>query len=219
MIITEHNFKTIKSARYYSLGEPTKIVKNIWMVFHGYGELAKNFIQNFNAIADIENLIIAPEAHNKFYLRGISENVGATWMTKDDRENEIEDYVKMIEEVFAQCTVNLNMSEVKLNVLGFSQGGSTAVRWLAKQRHLVHNIILWGAGLPKDVNYEQNLNYWNSTSLKLVVGSEDRYLNKNRLEEELIFLKTQKINHKLISYKGNHSIDEKTLIKIHKSTN
>ena len=100
MEIKEHNIIVQKSARYFTLGYPSDKIKSIWFVLHGYGNLASEFINSFEIINDGENYIIAPEALNKFYLKGFYGKVGATWMTKENRENEINDYVNLLDSVY-----------------------------------------------------------------------------------------------------------------------
>lgn len=214
MNIIENKIYTTKSAYYYSIGLPTNKIKNIWFVFHGYGELAKDFIKNFEILKKDENLIIAPQALNKFYLRGFSGKIGSTWMTKENRESEIEDYVNLIENIYNEISKKIELSKIKMNVLGFSQGGHTASRWLGKNPHPINRLILWGSSLPRDINYNFRPSYWNDLNIKLVIGNEDRFITKEKLDEELIFLKSQKINYELISYEGIHKIDEKILKNI-----
>ncbi|MFN8394410.1 MAG: hypothetical protein U0176_07030 [Bacteroidia bacterium] len=51
-------------------------------------------------------------------------------MTKEDRLHEIQDYVAYLDAVLANGTGDQDLPEVVL--LGFSQGATTAWRWLMK---------------------------------------------------------------------------------------
>ncbi len=215
-MISENFIKVNKTARYYSIGKLNKNVKKLWFVFHGYGQLAKEFIINFQLIANEATVVIAPEAFNKFYIKGFTGKMGATWMTKEDRENEIIDYVNFINSICKDVSKKINPSNVEIKVLGFSQGGHTAVRWLNKSNLKVKYLFLWGSGFPRDIDYNQNLDYWNNTSLKLIIGNSDKFISKNHINEEIGFLKSQKIKYELINYKGDHSINEFVLSKINK---
>jgi len=213
-MITENQISVKKTARYYSIGKFKNDVKKIWFVFHGYGQLAKDFIKNFESISDNKTLIIAPEAFNKFYVRGFNGKIGSTWMTKEDRENEINDYVNMINNVYDKISRENNISKTQFNILGFSQGGHTAARWIDKSDLEIKNFYLWGSGLPRDIDYKIKLDFWNSVNLKLVVGNKDKFITREMLKEETVFLKTQKIRYELITYDGDHSINEYFLNKI-----
>ena len=53
-----------RSARYYEMGDRSSAEN--WIVLHGYGQLAANFIQRFEPVASGRR-IIAPEALSRFY--------------------------------------------------------------------------------------------------------------------------------------------------------
>ena len=67
---------------------------------------------------------MAPEGLSRFYLDAGAGKVGASWMTKEDRAHEIEDYLSYLEQVRAAI-----IPPVPLTILGFSQGVATAARW------------------------------------------------------------------------------------------
>jgi predicted esterase len=210
-MIKQKYIKTTKTSRYFILGASNKLIKNVLFVFHGYGQLAKEFVKHFELIADDQSLIVAPEAMNKFYVRGFTGKIGTTWMTKEDRETEINDYVNMIDNVYKEISEITDLTKVRINVLGFSQGGHTAVRWLSEKQPPVNSLILWGSGMPRDTNCILNLTYWNSIKINLVVGNKDRFIREEKLNEELTFINEQKINCKLIKYNGSHLIDLENL--------
>ena len=90
---TSHYIKTQKTARYFVLGNPGAQTKVIWFVLHGYGQLAERFISKFQSLVDDYTVVVAPEALHRFYATGNSGRIGASGMTKEDRENDILDYV------------------------------------------------------------------------------------------------------------------------------
>ncbi|MDQ6717353.1 MAG: hypothetical protein M3Z17_03270, partial [Gemmatimonadota bacterium] len=108
---TEHdppllkNIVVPRTARYAVLGEPGPDLKEVWVVCHGYAQLAQRFIERFRSIASIERLIVAPEALSRFYadrgggFHGPSSQVGASWMTSEDRESEITDCIAYLDAV------------------------------------------------------------------------------------------------------------------------
>ena len=50
-----------KTARYYIDGQLSDKTKSVWIVCHGYAQLAKYFIKPFKSIVDEETVVIAPE--------------------------------------------------------------------------------------------------------------------------------------------------------------
>ena len=83
----EFQFTHPKTFRYHILNEGTN-AKKVLYVLHGYGQLAEFFVRKFRELGD-EYLIVAPEGMHRFYLQGSSGRVGASWMTKEDREQDI----------------------------------------------------------------------------------------------------------------------------------
>ena len=213
-MIIEKEIKTEKSARYYQLGKVSDSVKTLWFVFHGYGELAGEFIKKFKAIKNEETLIIAPEALNKFYLRGFYGKVGATWMTTEDRQNEIFDYVFTINKIFKQVSESINADHIKINILGFSQGTHTAVRWLDATETKVDNLLLWSGTFPHDCNYIEKDQYWSKIKTQIILGDHDKLLSEEKIKSEFDFMNSQKLKNQIINYNGGHSIDSHKLISI-----
>ncbi|MCB0729879.1 MAG: phospholipase [Ignavibacteriae bacterium] len=214
-MITENLLTTTKTARYYTLGNTENNIQNIFFVFHGYGQLAKDFIEIFNKLHNENNLIIAPEALNKFYMRGFSGKIGSTWMTKEDRKNEIKDYVNMINNIFDAISKDMNLSKVSINVLGFSQGTHTAVRWLNSSKIKIDKLILWSGTFPHDIDYLANHNYWKNFNTKIVIGNKDKFISKEKLKDEISFMNKNQLIFDILEFSGKHEIPEEILRNIY----
>src|SRR5258707_6339251 len=141
-----------RTARYYTLGEPGPDVRQVWVVCHGYGQLAGRFVRHFEPIADASRLIVAPEGLSRFYLdSGMHERVGATWMTREDRLADIEDYVGYLDALHAAVFRQVHPGSVQLVVMGFSQGVATAARWAARGRR-AERLVASGGVLPAELD-------------------------------------------------------------------
>ena len=57
----EHRLLATRTARYYSLGEPGPATRQLWVVCHGYGQLAGRFLRHFEPLDDGARVIVAPE--------------------------------------------------------------------------------------------------------------------------------------------------------------
>src|SRR5688572_6736067 len=154
--MNEHHINVSKTARYYTLGTPSDQISDVWFVCHGYGQLASDFIKEFECIESPSRLIVAPEALSRFYLsdgtgfHGPDSKVGATWMTREDREAEIADYIAYMERLYDEIFRVVPRESAKVTVLGFSQGGATATRWLTRGRAKADRLQIWGSFLPAD---------------------------------------------------------------------
>ena len=85
----ERFIRVPRTARYHVLGDPAT-ARMVWVLLHGYGQLARFFLNKFEGLED-GLLIAAPEGLSRFYLDAQHQRVGATWMTREDREHEIGD--------------------------------------------------------------------------------------------------------------------------------
>ena len=98
----ENHIEIKKTARYFTLGDLNKNTKQVWFVIHGWGMDVKSFLWSFEPLLNKDIYFIAPEALNRFYVKGSGGMVGATWMTREDRLNEIKDYIAFLDVVHAQ---------------------------------------------------------------------------------------------------------------------
>ena len=101
------NISISKKARYFQLGKISEQTKTIWFVFHGYGMLSQYFIKKFKNLENNQTVIISPEALSRFYIGKNYERVGASWMTKLDREQEISDNILFLDKLFSISSFDL----------------------------------------------------------------------------------------------------------------
>ncbi|MCO5247367.1 MAG: dienelactone hydrolase family protein [Chitinophagales bacterium] len=196
-----------KTARIYTLGTLCEQTENIWIVFHGYGMLARYFIKKFEDLDLKTNFIIAPEALSKFYQSGFTGRIGATWMTSEDRENEIKDYTNYIESVFQKLIANQRRNK-RLIAFGFSQGVSTLFRWANTSHHKIDKLAAWSGTIPQDVldNYQLD-----NSQLYLFYGNQDPFLSEKRIQEYLQQLGKKNITFNINEFEGGHQIIQEKL--------
>ena len=195
-----------KRAKYYQIGKANSSVKKVWMVFHGYAMLSEFFIKKFEVLNDNETLIIAPEALNRFYITENFSRVGASWMTKEDRENDIIENNRYIESLYQNIVSQIGHSDFQLNVLGFSQGSPTACRWIFSSMLNVKNLIVWAGDIPKDTLIEQNKAQWDSFNTYLVMGEKDQLITEELSLGFQKIISDFKLNYSLVKYDGDHRI-------------
>lgn len=208
-----------KSARYYLLGKPSPQVEQVWFACHGYGQLAADFAQGFQVLDNGQHMVAAPEGLNRFYLRSGSGIVGASWMTKEDRMNEIADYSNYLDKVYADV-MSLDLphrDSLKITVLGFSQGAATASRWALTTRLPIHRLVLWGGDFPPDTAWNSVRERLGSMEIILVAGTQDPYYNRSAfLERDMSILRENRVNFTLKTFDGHHEIDTPTLKELMK---
>ena len=146
----EHRISFEFNARYETIGEINDSVEHLWFVCHGHGQLAKYFIKKFECLNDGKHVIVAPEGLFRYYLQGFNGRVGATWMTKEDRVSDIENYLVYLTEVFKQTRKQLP-KKIIVTLLGFSQGAATISRFATQTDVEFDQLILWAGIFPPDL--------------------------------------------------------------------
>ena len=209
-MIQHHQIPVTRTARFASLGDTSADIKDVWFVLHGYGQLAEHFIAEFEPIHAASRFIVAPEALSRFYTRRAPNRVGASWMTSACREQEINDYLGYLNQV-ALHVYDMLGKRVPTTVLGFSQGATTASRWVTMGRLPVNRLILWGGDIAQDLDLHQYASVLAQCNTTFVVGNSDTYLTAERVEREEERMKAHNIPYELITFDGGHVVDPHVL--------
>jgi predicted esterase len=210
----QHIITVSKTGRYYTTGNLDSTTENIWLVCHGYGQLAEYFIKHFQLLENDKTFIVAPEGLSKFYLDGVTGRMGAAWMTKEDRENEVRDYLNFLNLLFEKLFSGIDFNKVKLNVLGFSQGTATVCRWLAQSNVKVNRLIMWAGTFPVDVDLAIHGNRFGAIPVTLVYGHQDEYLEYLKPEDYKKFLDHSGFNYNIVTFDGKHEMNAEVLKEV-----
>lgn len=202
--------KILKTAKFAIHGDlhpkNTNTNKIAILALHGYGQLAQFFIRNFQGLDTEKYCVVAPEGLHRFYLEGTSGRVGASWMTKEERLDDIADNMVYLDTMFEEIIEPLGCKQ--LVVLGFSQGAATAARWIEYSDQKIDAFIQWAGVFPPDMNMKLASNKFNTLKHFYVVGDKDTYFTNSEnsaLQEE--WLHNHGLAPELISFDGAHQLD------------
>jgi predicted esterase len=209
----ERHIRVQRSARYHLLGD-AGTARAIWVVLHGYGQLARFFLTRFEGLAK-DALIVAPEGLNRFYLDAQHQRVGATWMTREDRENEIRDQLDYLDAVADE--LRPLAGHPSLNVLGFSQGVATACRWAIGGRTPMARLVLWGGSLPPELDGEQMRAKHPGLRVELVHGKSDPLVPGSVVEANERLLRPAGPPYRVHRFEGGHELDTLLLARLFSS--
>ena len=213
-MFNKHNISFEFSSSYITYNKLTDNTENIWIVFHGYGQLSRYFIRRFDVLDGDKNYIIAPQGLSKFYVDEDYNDVGASWLTKEDRGSDLLNQQKYLIKLMDELKLKIDFSKIKVNLFGFSQGVSALTRLLMNYNMKVNNIIIWAGWVP-DEFFNINKDVLKDTNLFFVVGNKDKYYNNPIIKGYL--KKFKNILNKEIDYfvfNGGHIVDRKVLKKI-----
>ena len=199
----ERHIRVQRTARYHTLGDPRK-ARSLWIVVHGYGQLARFFLNAFEEQAG-SNFIAAPEGLSRYYTDAAHQRVGATWMTREDREHEIADHIDYLDSLYA--TLRMETGDIPLRVLGFSQGVATVSRWLAHGRSPAAQAVLWGGALPPELTAPRLKQAFGSGTVDLVHGSQDQLVTEAVFRSNAERLQRAAIPVRPHAFPGAHTLD------------
>lgn len=213
MKITHHPIQ--KQARVALVGSEATAIERLWIVLHGYGQLATYFARKFAPIDDGKTLVVVPEGLHRFYLNGFSGRVGASWMTKEDRLTDIADNHHYLNQLFEHY--RSAHPSARIGIIGFSQGAATAVRWFCQAAHLPDRLVIWSGAFPDDLNWFDDIPVLNQRPLTFVLGDNDEFYDEDRIEQQSAWLQSKDLKFNTIRFEGGHDIDPETLVSIHHS--
>ena len=206
-----HRLVVPRAARYVTDRSIEGPLDEVWILCHGYGQLASEFLGLARALEGPRRLLVAPEALSRFYHED-HKRIGASWMTREDRDVEMEDYVRYLDLLHDQLFEIVARDRLELRLLGYSQGAATAARWAVRGRAKIDHLVLWGSPLPPELGTEAAaVAALREMRLTLVGGSRDQFFTEKVWAEERTRLRALGIDFDELSFEGGHRLDDDTL--------
>lgn len=195
---------------YSTLNTLSEKTKKVWFVCHGMGYLSRYFLKYFEGLDTEENYIIAPQAQSKYYIPPKFKHVGASWLTKENTIKETENVMRYFDAVINNEQLP---DSIPLIVLGYSQGVSVAMRYVAKRQLQCDKLVLMSGGIPKEL--EASDFDFSDMAVQFVYGSDDEYLDDERMAYEQARAKElfgQNVNIEV--FEGNHRVNTEIINRI-----
>lgn len=210
-----------RTARYYQLGVPGPMLRDLWIVCHGFSQLAARFAEPFLPLVDDTRLVLVPEALQRFYLDSRPAHtrespVGATWMTREDRDADIADIVTYLDALYEHAVQALAAAggardEARVHALGFSQGAAAVSRWLARGTSRVDHLIVWGSRIPEDVNLAALAARAPALEVDVVYGSRDTLMSGEVVAAQRAVLEASGVPFRMRPFEGGHTLSRRVL--------
>ncbi len=213
MEIKEHHILVQRTARFYTVGHASAETTDLWFCCHGYGQLAASLIRKFEVLDPEKHFVVAPEGLSRFYWNGFGGKPVASWMTSEDRLNEIADYLNYLDRLYIEIRAKFQQ-EIRVNILGFSQGTATVTRWIANQKSRADNLILWAGPLASDVEWPKAKPVLDQLDLYFVYGNEDPFINAQQAEQHQNSMRELGIQHEVHRFDGPHKVDRQALLTL-----
>jgi predicted esterase len=167
--------------------------------FHGYGEAAEAHMDRLRAIPAAEQWVIASiQGLHRFYQRRTNEVI-ASWMTRQDRELAIADNLAYVAAVIDE--VAREWPTTHLVFAGFSQGVAMAFRAAAACGGPVAGAIAAGGDVPPEIDATA---LGNVRSALLCRGSRDEWYTPAKFEHDQRRLRDAGVRVRALEFDGGH---------------
>lgn len=166
--------------------------------FHGYLENAEIQLARLDSIPGAEKwLRVSVQGLHRVY-RGRSQEVVASWMTRQDRETAIADNTAYAAAAMAFVGQD---APARVVYVGFSQGGQMAFRAAARGADQALGVISVGADVPPELLADPDARF---PPVMLARGADDSWYTAAKQEADAAALRERGIAVEPIVYAGGH---------------
>jgi predicted esterase len=198
--MNERNVATGIHGRYLvippALPEPAPMLVG----FHGYAEDAEAQLERLRAIPESHRwLIVSIQALHRFYQRRTNQVV-ASWMTRQDREAAIADNISYV----AKCldAVAAEWAALpKVVFAGFSQGVAMAYRAAVHSTREVSGVMAVGADVPPEIALHE---LQRLPAALIARGTSDEWYTKEQFAKDEQLLRNSSVNVYALEFNGGH---------------
>ena len=171
--------------------------------FHGYMENAEIQMDRLSGLPGSAGwTLVSVQGLHRFY-RGRSQDVVASWMTRQDREQMIQDNIEFTSRVVEQCVP----ADVPFFTLGFSQGVATAFRAAVRGRRRAAGVIGVGGDVPPELLTDPESVF---PPVLLTRGATDYWYTTEKLDVDVAALRSKGVPVVSLVYAGGHEWTSET---------
>ena len=221
----QRHLQVPRSARYAIMGSLEAELTEVWIVCHGHGQLARRFLSRFLPLERADRLFVAPEALSRYYLsppiggpHPANTPVGGSWMTSEDRECEIQDYVSYLDLLHDEIFSIVDRAKVRLWVFGFSQGVATVARWVARGHVDPDRVVLYAGVLPPELDAESAARLTRRSPMTIALGTNDDFASPELVAAQEARLRDLRVPHTTIRFDGGHEVIPEVLKRLTEET-
>lgn len=171
---------------------------------HGYAENAERHLEKLRQIPGTDKWVVcAVGALHRFY-HPKTQDVLASWMTRQDRELMIEDNVRYVSGVISEVRRRERTSGV-LVLAGFSQGVAMAYRAAVRCGFPCHGLVVLAGDVPPEVAESEATSF---PPVLLGRGTSDDWYSEAKLNADLAILEKIGAAVETCTFDGGHDWTE-----------
>jgi len=166
--------------------------------FHGYMENAAIMLPRLAEISGAAAwTLVSIQALHRFY-RGAAQDVVASWMTREDREEAIADNLAYVDNALATVP---DASSAAVVYVGLSQGVSMAYRAAVRGRWRAAGIIAVAGDVPPELLADSSAVF---PPAMLVRGEADDWYTAAKMDADVSALREHGVNVETLVHPGGH---------------
>jgi predicted esterase len=175
--------------------------------FHGYAEPAETQLARLTAIAGSDRwTVVAIQGLHRFYQRRTDEVI-ASWMTRQDREHAMRDNAAYVADVVA-AVARAHGSSTGVVFAGFSQGVAMAFRASVASTGKVLGVVAVGGDVPPEI---ENASLARVKSALVCRGARDEWYTTAKYQQDLRRLDDSGVAVRAIEFDGGHEWNDVVL--------
>lgn len=165
--------------------------------FHGYFENGEIQMERLLSIPGAERwTLVSVQGLHRCY-RGRSNDVVASWMTRQDRELMIDDNVEYTNQVLDRIASR----DVPIVAVGFSQGAAMAFRAAARGRRAVAAVVAVGGDVPPELLADGTVTF---PPALIVRGERDEWFTAEKADSDIRALRARNVAPDYVVHAGGH---------------
>jgi predicted esterase len=166
--------------------------------FHGYMENARIQMERLEAIPGSSSwTLVSIQGLHRFY-RGRTDEVIASWMTREDRDEAIADNLAYVSTALEQVPHD---QLTRVVYAGFSQGVAMAFRAGLRGSVRTAAVVAVGGDVPPELMEDASLRF---PPVLLARGARDQWLTESRFDQDAAALIARGVALKRLPYDGAH---------------
>lgn len=211
MPIESHTWTTPRTVPWFVVdgGGP---VRTVVVVLHGLGQRAGDLARQLQPAATPGTVLVLPEGLSRSLPRPGAARAGASWSTGEDEPHDLHDNLRWLSDLALE--LDRRWPDARRVLVGFSQGGLTASRWLAHAPRPWTRVVLWGSAVARDVDLAAFRAGLADAELVVAVGDADPYVTPEAAASVRARLDGGGLPWRLHRYAGAHEIPVDALLQV-----
>jgi len=206
--VIERNIAATTHGRYLLLPASTPAPAGLLVGFHGYAEGAESQLERLRAIPGADRwTLVSVQGLHRFYQRRTNEVI-ASWMTRQDRELAIADNLAYVEGVIDAASREIGGEPRRLVFAAFSQGVAMGFRAATATTRRVDGVIAVGGDVPPEIDAASLAR----THQALVCrGASDEWYTDTKFQHDIARLRESGVTVRAVTFEGGHEWSEAVL--------